>query len=146
MNSKFLYVYPLRNKDAKAIIGAFKQFFEDVVDEVKIIECDYGSEFISNEFKKFIEDKGIQLILFNKLTSPNACAIIERANLTLRNKIDKYLQVYDTYKFVDVLQNLVDNINNTKSYSTGYKPCDVDQKIEQEIFQDKTMKKIQILN
>ena len=53
---------------------------------------------------------------------------------------------YDTHKYIDVLGKIVNNINNSKSYSTGYIPSKVDDKIEEEIYKDKTIKKIQILN
>ena len=145
INSKYIYVYPLKNKNTDTIINCFKDFLNKVKD-VKILECDMGSEFISNKFKSLIESHNIELILFNKLTSPNSMAIVERMNSTIRSKIDKYLKAYDTYKYVDVLNKIVNNINNTKSYSTGFKPKDVNEEIEKKIYGDKSMKKIKIIN
>jgi len=58
------------------------------------------------------------LLLFNKAKSPLATAIIERFNRTIRDKIDKYMKTYKTYKFNDVLKQLVLNYNNTKHSTT----------------------------
>jgi hypothetical protein len=54
-----------------------------------------------------LEDNNIKLYLIDKNISPNGTSIIERYNLTLRNKIDKYLKAYKTNKFIDVLDKLV---------------------------------------
>ena len=145
MNSKYLYVYPLKNKKTETIITAMKQFINKV-DDIKIIESDAGSEFISQKFRDLLNENNIQLLTFDKSLSPNAMAIVERANKTIRDKIDKYMTVYQTHKFIDVLDKLVNNYNNSKSYSTGYKPNEVDDKIENEIYGDISLKKIQILN
>ena len=145
MNSKYLYVYPLKNKNTNSIITAMKKFINEE-NTIKIIETDAGSEFISSQFKNLLEENNIQLLLFNKAISPNAMAIIERMNGTLRNKIDNYMVAHDTHKYIDVLEKLVNNINNTKSYSTGYAPNKVDEYKEKEIYGDKSMKKIKIIN
>jgi glutamate 5-kinase len=73
-------------------------------------------------------------------------AIIERFNLTIRNKIETYMTTYKTYKYIDVLDKLVSNHNNSKSFSTGYKPVDVDDEIEKEIYSKKALKKVIVLN
>lgn len=39
--------------------------------------------------------------------------IIERFNKTIRGRIDKYLKLNKTKRYIDVLQDLVDNYNNS---------------------------------
>ena len=93
-----------------------------------------------------METHNIKLYLIDKSISPNATSIIERFNLTLRNKIDKYLKAYKTNKFIDVLHKLVKNYNNSISQATGYAPIDVDKEIEQDLYIQKSIKKMNILN
>ena len=140
MNSKYSYVYPLKNKNTDSIINAMKQFINEQKN-IKIIECDKGSEFISQRFKDLCNENNIQLLIFDKASSPNAMAIIERYNRTIRSKIDTYMKSYDTKKYIDVLDKLVKNYNSTKSYATNYKPIEVDDKIENHLFIEKTFKK-----
>jgi len=144
MNSKYAYVYPLKNKDSKAIIDAFKKFINSEKN-IKVLECDKGSEFISKAFKDFIKKNNINLLLFDKNISPNATSIVERFNGTIRGKIDNYLATYDTKKYIDVLDKLVSNYNNSKSQATKYKPSEVDEKIEEKLYIEKGIKKQKIL-
>ena len=147
INSKYAYVYPLKNKEGDTILQAFKQFLNnDVKDKVINIECDKGSEFINKKFQKLLEDNNIKLYLIDKNISPNGTAIIERFNLTLRNKIDKYLSAYKTNKFIDILPKVLLNYNNSKSQATNYKPNEVDEEKEQDLYIQKSIKKLNILN
>ena len=43
----------------------------------------------------------------------NKQAIVERFHRTLRNLIQRYLDIYNTKKYVDILPQLIDNYNNT---------------------------------
>ena len=52
--------------------------------------------------------------------------IIERFNRSLRGKIDKYMTTNKTKKYIDVLNKLVKNYNNTVNSSTGEIPNDLD--------------------
>lgn len=147
INSKYAYVYPLKNKNADIIVKVFKQFLDqDVKDQVKNIEGDKGLEWNNSKFKKLLDDHNIKLFLIDKTISPNAISIVERFNLTIRNKIDKYMKSYKTSKFIDVLDKLVKNYNNSVSQATGYKPSDIDKEIEQDLYIGKALKKMNLLN
>ena len=52
--------------------------------------------------------------------------IIERFNRSLRGKIDKYMTTHKTKKYIDVLNKLVNNYNNTVNSSTGEVPNNLD--------------------
>ena len=52
--------------------------------------------------------------------------IIERFNRTLRGRIDKYMTTNKTKKYIDVLNKLVKNYNNTVNSATGEIPNDLD--------------------
>jgi hypothetical protein len=56
------------------------------------------------------------------------------------------MKSYDTKKYIDVLDDLVKNYNSTKSYSTNYKPIEVNDKLEERLFVEKSFKKKEILN
>jgi hypothetical protein len=58
MNSKYAYVYPLKNKKTETIITAMKKFIDEEKN-IKIIETDAGSEFISAKFKELLNNNNI---------------------------------------------------------------------------------------
>jgi len=115
INSKYAYVYALKNKNSDSIIKAFKQFLNDCKQKIILLEGDFGKEWNNKRFKDLLESHNIKLILYDKSISPNAISIIERYNLTIRTKIDKYMKAFKTYKFIDVLDKLVSNYNNSVS-------------------------------
>lgn len=135
-NTKKAYVYALKNKTTKSIIEAFKNFLNQD-SNIEQLQCDLGSEFKSKEFKKICNDNNIKLILFDASKNKNTLAIINRFHRTIRDKIDEYMTAYNTKKFIDVLDKLVDNYNNTVHSSTNMKPNEVNEKEENKIINNK---------
>ncbi len=54
----------------------------------------------------------INLVFFNKSSSPYAIMIVERFNKTIREKILKYQESYNTKRYIDELPWLVKAYNN----------------------------------
>ena len=109
--SRFAYVIPMTNKESSTVTDAMK----NIIDEEKpeIITTDIGSEYISQNFEKLLKTEGIQHVKVPK-DDHKRLAIIDRFIRTLRSKIEKYLVMYNTTKYIDVLPKLVE------SYNTGY--------------------------
>jgi len=135
-NTKKAYVYPLKNKTTKSIIEAFKRFLHDV-DDIQQLQADKGSEFKSKEFKKLCDENNIKLILFDTGDNKNSMSICERFNRTIRDKISNYMSAYNTKKYITVLDQLVNNYNNSIHSTTKMKPNEVNEKQENEISNNK---------
>jgi IS30 family transposase len=88
INTRFAWVIPLKDKSADAVLQAFKDFLKDV--KVTSISFDAGSEFNNKKVLDLFEENNIKVLSFNKKISPNATAIIERFNKTIRDKITKF--------------------------------------------------------
>ena len=114
--SRFAFVFPLKNKTADTVTYILK----DVVEETSphILNTDLGSEFISNSFKTMLLKHGIQ-INYVDVGEHKKLAIVDRFVRTLRQKINMYLSQYHTTKYIDVLEKIVYNYNN--SFHTGIK-------------------------
>jgi len=70
---------------------------------------DQGSEFINRNFKKFLEANNIELYhVFNE----GKANVIERFNRTLGKMIQRHMTTNQTTKYINVLQNLLDEYNN----------------------------------
>ena len=66
--------------------------------------------------------------------------MIERFNRTIRSKIDTYMLENNTKKYIDVIQKLVDNYNNTVHRTTNKKPNDINEDGENEIYNETAKK------
>ena len=52
-------------------------------------------------------------------------AIVEGVNRTLKNKMYRYVKAENTFRYLDILQDLVESYNNTYHRSIGMKPSQV---------------------
>ena len=59
--------------------------------------------------------------------SPKKCALVERWNRTLKTKIWKYFTSRNTYKWLDVLPQIVEAYNHSKHRVIKMKPADVNK-------------------
>ena len=89
------------------------------------VQLDNGSEFISDSFKKILEDNNIKQIL-SLPAKPQSNRNIERFNGTIKKLINKDMQYNNTNNWVDSLQQLNDNYNNTIQRVTKSTPNEVD--------------------
>lgn len=131
ITSRKAYAYPLKNKTEASIIEAFKKFLDEVK-TVTNLTTDNGSEFISKAFKKVIDDYQITHF-FVEAGDKNKMGKIERFNRTIRDKIAKYLKTYKTLRWINVIDDLMTNYNNSIHSRTGYSPNKVNNKRSEKI-------------
>ena len=116
--SRFASVVPMKNKFSKTVIDAMKETFKVMSGKPKILNCDNGSEFINNDFKKFVKENNIE-VRYVEVGDHRKMSIAERFNRTLREKINKFLAIHHTTRYIDAFTAIVDNYND--SYHTGIK-------------------------
>ena len=116
-----VFVKPLKNKTGSEVLKSF----EEVINETnpKIIQADQGSEFINNSFKNLLKSKNIELQLI-QVGDHNKLGIVNRFCRTIREMMNKYTTAYKTNKYIDVLQDLIKNYNNTIHSTIGMSPND----------------------
>lgn len=124
--SKYAFTIPLKSKKSKDIINAFEKLFG--ARKPNKLWTDQGSEFINNNFKKFLNDRNIEL--YHVYNEGKAC-VIERFNRTLGEMIQKYLTGNDTNKYIDVLQKIIDEYNHKYHCSIKMTPVEA-SKLENE--------------
>ena len=70
----------------------------------------YGSEFYNNSFKKWLKDNDFEMYsIHNEAKS----VVAERFIKTLKNKIYKYMTSISKNVYIDKLEDIVDEYNNT---------------------------------
>lgn len=120
--SKYAWAKPLKNKTSNMIIDAFKKIFEEGR-KPENLRTDRGKEFVNNDFKKFLLENNIKHYLTKN--KDVKCAIVERFNRTLKNKMFKYMTAKGTRRYIDILSKLVNSYNNRKHRTIKMKPSDV---------------------
>ena len=119
--SKVGRVRPLKNKSAVSVRDAFAIMIDDV--KPTLLQSDKGTEFINSTFQKLLRDNDIR-----HYTSENddiKCAVVERWNRTILDRIHRYMTYRNTTRYIDALKGVVTSYNET--YHTAIKmiPTDV---------------------
>ncbi|KAL4463806.1 hypothetical protein ABPG74_005743 [Tetrahymena malaccensis] len=122
INTRFAYVFPLKDKKAESILECLKDLHRKENDNLKSISFDQGSEFDNKLVKEFLDQNGIRYIFFNKATNPNATSMIERFNRTIRDRISKYQSFHKQKNFIDNLKEIVNSYNNTEHSQINMTP------------------------
>ena len=128
--SRYLWVEPLKDKKAKSVINAFDKIFKGTR-HPRAIRSDKGSEFYNRYFKQYLKEKGIKIFYALNETKANYA---ERYIQTLRKRLIRYQTHVQKYKYVDILQDVVNSINETPNRSLdGRKPASINKDNEEEV-------------
>ena len=135
--SRIAFVVPLRNKTASFVNDALETVLDQT--EPNTITCDNGSEFINSDFKKLLTNRAID-INYVDVGNHHALGLVDRFVRTLREKINKYMEMHNTTTYIDVLQKIVNNYN--LAYHSGIKKAPAKVKGDDKDIADIFMKKI----
>jgi len=131
--SKFTWVEPLKKKESKIIVDAFKKVFNQNKRMPKNLQTDMGTEFFNKDFNQLMKKNNIN---HYSSFSPLKASIIERFNRTLKEQMWKMFSLQGTYKWVNILGNLVKDYNHKKHRTINLAPVDVTMKNEKQILKD----------
>ena len=113
--TRFLWVVPLEDKSSKTVMTAFTEVFSGGR-RPNSIRCDKGSEFTNRWLKAFMKKTGVYLFFTKNEVKANYA---ERVIRTLKTMMFRYFTHNQTYKYTDVLADLVKNYNNRPHGSLG---------------------------
>ena len=117
--SKYARVFPLKYKKGVSIVNAFQSIFKNSKIKPNKIWVDQGSEFYNNHFKKRLKDNDIEMY------STHNEGKSDRFIRDLKNKIYKHMTAISKNIYFDVLDDIVDEYNNTHHKTIKMKPKDV---------------------
>lgn len=130
--SKYLFSVPTKSKKPTEIIAALKKIFKNR--KPTKLRTDKGKEFDNKLFRAFCQKNNIRF--FTTQNSTIKCAMVERVNRTLKNKIYRYLTEKLTRKYIDVLPQIVQSYNSSIHSTTKMAPDDIDTEDEQIVFEN----------
>ena len=120
--NKYAWVILLKDKKGISIVNAFQKILDDSKRQPNKIWVDKGSEFYNNTFKKWLQDNDVVMYSTN---NEGKSVIAERFIRTLKNKIYKYMTSISKNMYIDKLDDIVKEYNNTYHTSIKMKPVDV---------------------
>ena len=120
--SKYAWVIDLKDKKGIRIVNGFQKIINGSKRKPNKIWVDKGSEFYNNSFTKWLQENDIVMYSTN---NEGKSVIAERFIRTLKNKIYKYMTSLSKNVYVDKLDDIVKEYNNTYHTSIKMKPVDV---------------------
>ena len=120
--SRYYWVVGLKDKKGVTVVNGFKKILDSSKRKPNKMWVDHASEFYNNNFKKCLKDNDIEMYsAFNEGKS----VVAERFIKTLKSKVYKHMTSIGKNVYFNVLDDIVDNYNNTYHSSTKMKPEDV---------------------
>ena len=116
--SKFVWTVPLKQKTGQKVANAFSRILTERRPSKMLVNK--GREFYNKDIQKLAE--------LHSIENDEKSCVIERFNATSKEKIFKYFSANYTRKFVDVLDLLVDQYNNTIHSSIKMIPKEASRK------------------
>ena len=132
--SKYAWVVPLKDKKGISIVKAFQIILKQSHSRQRAkgtsakhlkpnkIWVDKGSEFYNSYFKKWLRDNDIVMYSTH---NEGKSIVAERFIRTLKSKIYKYMTSISKNVYIDKLDDIVDEYNNTYHTTIKMKPADV---------------------
>ena len=123
--SKWMWCYPLKNKESITVLLNIKKFFLTFGNPV-ILQTDNGSEFANKELRIFCENNKIKLINSSP-HHPRTNGAIEVAHKNLQKAIQLDLLINgDNFNIDETILNCLKSYNLESVHSsTGYKPIEL---------------------
>ena len=121
--SKYAWVVPLKDKKGISIVKAFQIILKQSNSKRKPnkIWVDKGPEFYNAYFKKWLQDNIVMYSTHNEGKS----VVAERFIRTIKGEICKYMTSISKNVYIDKLDDIVDEYNNTYHTTIKMKPIDV---------------------
>ena len=121
--SKYTSVVPLKDKKGASIVTAFQSILKQSNSrKPNKIWVDKGSEFYNASFKKWLQDN--DTVMYSTHNEGKS-VVAARFFRTLKSKIYKYMTSISKNVYIDKLDDIVDEYNNTYHTAIEMKPIDV---------------------
>ena len=122
MFSKYAFVVPLKDKKGITIANAFHSILNNSKRKTNKIWTDHSREFYNTHSKTWLKDNNIEMYSTH---NEGKSVVAERFIRTLENKIYKHMTASSKKVHFNVLNDIVDEYNNTYNRTIKMKPIDV---------------------
>jgi hypothetical protein len=124
--SRYGFSVPIKKKTTQNVADAFASVIKSTGRKPWFLTTDRGKEFIGKPFQNYIASQDIR---HRFASSPDVkCAIAERYIRTLKGRIYRFFTTYNTKRYIDILPNIVNSINNSYHRTIQRTPASVSRK------------------
>ena len=128
--SKYVWAEPVKTKSGKDVATAMKTILLTLKTNPQNLQTDRGTEFFNQHFQKLMERFKINhYSTFSNLKA----SVVERVNRTLKTRMWKMFSLQGNYRWLNILQDIVKDYNNTKHSTIAMKPNQVNKQNEKKI-------------
>jgi Integrase core domain len=120
--SRHAWAIPIKTKKGAEVENAFKTLFDDLNQAPSNLVTDQGTEFYNSQCQKLFQSKGVRH--YSTYGSVKA-APAERMVRTLKERLYRHFSAEGTFNWVDAIEGVTDDYNNTKHSRTGHSPAAV---------------------
>ena len=133
--SRYAWIVPIKSKTPQDVLEGIKKIFRE--HKPVLLQTDDGKEFFNKLVGDYLKQHNVTHF---SVKSQFKAAIVERFHRSIKTRMWRYFTHKGTYKWIDVVDDLVDSYNRSVHGSTGYAPADVDEQIASELVerQEKT--------
>lgn len=129
--SRRIKVAPAKSKSTSHMIAAFDEIWKKAGTKPNRLTTDRGLEFESGAMKNYFHKHQIQK---NVVYSDDLhAAMVERSNRTIKSRLYKYFTQYRTWRWIGVIDRIVEDINNSVNRSIGVTPNSVTMENSQQL-------------
>lgn len=133
--SKMAYTEPLKDKTGVEVTRAMERIIQKVMrqharNRINNLQTDDGKEFFNQSMKRLMEKYRIN---HYSTFSAMKASIVERLIRTIKRKIYQQFSLRGRYKWIDIIDDLVDEYNNSKHRTIRMAPYDVSSRNEQRL-------------
>jgi hypothetical protein len=121
--SRYGFAVPLKSKNPAEVVTALSKIFKEYGVPLRL-QSDNGGEFTGLIVKKFLNECGVKF--FTTKNEDIKCAMVERLNRTLKERLWLYMTQKNNFRYIDVVQDVVSSYNRSVHSATGFAPNDVD--------------------
>ena len=120
--SKYAWIIPLKDKKGISIVKAFESILKKSNRKPNKLWVDKGGEFYNYSFRKWLQDNDIVMYSTH---NEGKSVVAKRFIRAIKNKIYKYMTSISKYVYIDKLDDIVNEYNNTYHRTIKMKPIDV---------------------
>ena len=140
INTRKGYAYMAKNKEQNTIVDLLEKLYEDTNKRIHTINSDNGTEFLNRKVQKFFDEHDITHITCDA-GDKFKMGKIERFNRTVKQRIENHFLATNSVVWYDVLDDILQNYNNTYHSAIKMKPNNVGIEEEKQIV-DEALEKV----
>ena len=107
--SRYLWLKPIKTKHGTEVKNAFEDIFNETSRRPARLRTDKGKEFLNRKVQQYMKTLDIKHFNTKNETKANYA---ERVIRTIKTLLYRYFHKKQSYRYIEILQDLVDNYNH----------------------------------